>query len=546
LAKLPAAEAELGESLTDYAETVLAELAGEASGEPHDSALPLGGRVGAYRLVEEIGRGGMGTVYLAERDDAEFEKRVALKLVKRGMDTDDILLRFRYERQILASLEHPSIARLYDGGAAPDGRPYLVMEYIEGEPITRYAERHQLGIEERLRLFVGVCGAVAFAHRNLVVHRDIKPSNILIGSDGSPKLLDFGIARLLDPAAPDAMPLTRTGLRLLTPEYASSEQRLGQPATTATDVYALGLVLYELLAGTRADPERLHRPSTVATREDVRRRLRGDLDTIVLRALADDPERRYASADQLGDDIERHLGGLPVHARGDSVGYRTGRFVRRHRVAVAAAALVVLSLVTGLGAAVVQAERAAGERDVAQQERARAEQISTFVLDLFSASDPLAADGGDTLRVRQLVDRSVDRVRAELATQPQLQAQMLITLGRVYRNLGLYGRGEELLVEALDVARADPALAREQAEATASLADLAQRRIDLPLLDSLANAVIALYDERGWEPDVTYVNAISQRGAAMDGLGNLEEARAEHRRALDLIATAKDTTPGQR
>src|SRR5690606_13330026 len=256
------AEAVLGDSVTRYAPEILESLGGETA---TDDVLASGTRIGPYRLIREVGRGGMGTVYLAERADAEFEKRVALKLVRRGMDTEDVLLRFRFERQILASLEHPSIARLYDGGAAPDGRPYLVMEYIEGEPITRYAEMHRLGIDERLRLFVGVCGAVAFAHRNLVVHRDIKPSNILIGSDGSPKLLDFGIARLLDPAAPDAMPLTRTGLRLLTPEYSSPEQRRGVPVTTATDVYSLGLVLYELLTDTRPDPERLRRPSTVAS-----------------------------------------------------------------------------------------------------------------------------------------------------------------------------------------------------------------------------------------------------------------------------------------
>jgi eukaryotic-like serine/threonine-protein kinase len=540
-----AAEAEevLGESVTGFAPDVIQSL-GDA--ESDDGTLEPGTRIGPYRLLREVGRGGMGTVYLAERADAEFEKRVALKLVRRGMDTDDVLLRFRHERQILASLEHPYIARLYDGGAAPDGRPYLVMEYIEGEQITRYAEQHKLGISERLRVFTAVCGAVAFAHRNLIVHRDIKPSNILIARDGTPKLLDFGIARLLDPAAPEALPLTRTGLRLLTPEYAAPEQRLGRPATTATDVYALGLVLYELLSGTRPDPQDIQRPSSAAGQEGMRRRLRGDLDTIVLRALAEDPERRYASADQLGEDIERHLNGLPVLARGDSVGYRAGRFVRRYQAPVAAAAVVLLSLVTGLGAALVQADRAERERDVAQQERARAEQISTFVLDLFSASDPLAADGGDTLRVRQLVDRSVDRVRTELTGQPQLQAQMLITLGRVYRNLGLYGTGEGLLREALELARTDPALAREEVEATASLADLAQRRSDFPLLDSLATAVIAFYDSAGWDPDPTYVNAVSQRGAALGSLGQHEAGRAEHERALSLLDTSGDTTVAKR
>lgn len=534
------AEAVLGESVTHYASDVLATFDDPA--EDGGEALGTGARIGPYRLVREIGRGGMGTVYLAERADAEFEKRVALKLVRRGMDTDDVLVRFRFERQILASLEHPAIARLYDGGAAPDGRPYLVMEFIEGEPITQYAETRALDVAARLRLFLDVCGAVAYAHRNLVVHRDIKPSNILIDAGGSPKLLDFGIARLLDATQSETAPLTRTGLRLLTPEYSSPEQRAGLPVTTATDVYSLGLVLYELLTGQRADPQQLQRPSLAVGDDSLKRRLRGDLDTIILRALAEDSARRYASADQLADDIERHLQRLPVLARGDSVRYRAARFVRRHRGAVAAATLIALALVTGLGAALWQADRAARERDQARLERARAEQVSTFVLDLFRSSDPLGDQGGDTLRVRALVERGAERVRADLAGQPQLQAQMLTVLGRVFRNLGLYSRGELLLEEALTLAGSDAAFAREKAEATASLADIAMRRSEFARLDSLARTVLSYYDEAGWAPDVTYINAVSQRGHALEGLGSMDEARAQHERALQLADVARDTT----
>src|SRR5690606_28143495 len=319
--------------------------------------------------------------YLAERDDAEFQKRVALKVVRRGMDTDDILLRFRYERQILASLEHPNIARLYDGGATPDGRPYLVMEYIEGVPITRHCDEAGLSIDDRLRLFADVCRAVQFAHQNLVVHRDIKPSNILVQPDGTVKLLDFGIAKLLGPAIAGgagavgpayAAPLTRAELRIFTPEYAAPEQLAGEPVTTATDVYSLGVLLFELLTGRRptggadavrpsatlgrrasapagGSDDRTRDAEGAASLEEIarrrgttpdrlRRRLRGDLDAIVATALARDPARRYASAGQLLADVEWHLAGFPVEARAPSFGYRAASFVRRHRVGVAAAA----------------------------------------------------------------------------------------------------------------------------------------------------------------------------------------------------------------
>ena len=548
LADAGAAEAVLGESVTGYAAAVVDEVQAELARE--EEALPLGGRVGPYRLLREVGRGGMGTVYLAERADQEFRKQVALKLVKRGMDTDEVLRRFRYERQILAALEHPSIARLYDGGAAEDGRPYLVMEYVEGEPVTRACDARRLPVEARLRLFASVCEAVEFAHRNLVVHRDIKPSNVLVCADGTPRLLDFGIARLLDPDAPGAAPRTRTGVRLLTPEYAAPEQRDGGPVTTAADVYSLGLVLYELLAGRRPPAGSLvERPSAAVagpgaeeaarlrgtTPERLRRLLRGDLDTIVLRALAEDARRRYPSAEQLLADVRRHLAGHPVAARGDSLAYRTAKLVRRNRAAVVAGALVLASLVGGLGAALWQAERAAGERDVALQERARAEQVSGFVLGLFEAADPLGEEGGDTLRVRALVERGAERVRRELAGQPRLQAQMLTTLGRVYTSLGLYAPAGELLGEALALAEHAPELARERAEALSAGAEIAARRGDHARVDSLHGEVLALYASRRWPPDVAFANSLSQRGGALEILGRPEEARALHERALATL-----------
>ncbi|MHC4414900.1 MAG: protein kinase domain-containing protein [Planctomycetota bacterium] len=318
-----------------------------------------GARLGRYRLLERIAVGGMGTVWLAERADEHFDQRVAVKLIKRGMDTDDILRRFRTERQVLAGLQHPRIARLLDGGATSDGRPYLVMEFIDGRPIDAYCDANALSLRQRIELFIKACRGVQVAHRNLVIHRDLKPSNIMVTEDGEPKLLDFGIAKLL---SDEGAAVTATGLRVMTPMYASPEQIRGDRITTASDVYGLGVVLYELIAGrspyqlttqARSEIERAvllqepSRPSTVAGRQTAS----GDLDTIVLKALSKEPEARYGSPEQLADDLQRYLDGRPILARPAGVGTRIVKALRRNRRAVAAAlAGGVLSL---LGAVVV-------------------------------------------------------------------------------------------------------------------------------------------------------------------------------------------------
>jgi serine/threonine protein kinase len=327
-------------------------------------------RVGPYRFIRELGRGGMGAVFLAERDDKQYHSQVAIKLVRTGMDTEFIFARFRRERQTLARLQHPNIARLLDGGTTENGLPYIVMEYIDGPSLTRYAKQHQLEIPDRLRLFASVCTAVDYAHRNFVIHRDVKPGNILVGSDGIPKLLDFGICKLLQA---DVLSAADTTPGLHTPDYASPEQMSGKAATPMSDIYSLGVVLYELLTGviprdSEGDtPQAMGhthgaRPITLpsaAVRDNlVARQLSGDLDNIVMHALEAEPERRYESAAQLSEDLHRHLSNEPVHARPLTRGYRTLKFIRRNRVRVVAASAVVLALAAGLAVSVHQARLA--------------------------------------------------------------------------------------------------------------------------------------------------------------------------------------------
>ena len=360
------------------------------------AASRVGRRIGVYQIVEEIGHGGMGEVYRAARADGQYDKQVAIKFVRGGFDTSFVLERFRHERQILASLDHPNIARLHDGGTTEDGVPYLVMELIEGTPIDQYCEKHQLSIGERLVLFNQVCSAVQYAHQRLVIHRDIKPSNILVTGEGIPKLLDFGIAKILDSSAGAETTLVRP----MTPEYASPEQIRGEPITTATDVYSLGVLLYKLFTGRSPYPAETRspiefakaicetdpaRPSTVAEHGKIerpnedrqltssrggstkyKRALAGDLDNIVLKTLRKEPARRYGSVEQLAEDIRRHLSGLPVMATPDSASYRVSKFVRRHDAGVVAVALIAIAVAGGLAATLREAR-------IAVQQRARAE-----------------------------------------------------------------------------------------------------------------------------------------------------------------------------
>lgn len=492
------------------------ELAAELEGllSEHDRSIPIrieaalgpdadgtlgcadhsGRRIGPYRLVRILGRGGMGQVYLAERIDGQFEHQVALKLMNRSIPDSESRNRFLAERQILARLDHPNIARLLDGGVAEDGSPYLVMERVRGLPITEYCDQHALGIRERLDLFIQVCLAVEAAHNRLVVHRDLKPSNILVDADGRVRLLDFGIAKLLDPQYGDLTPQTRTGMYLLTPEYASPEQVSGATLTTASDVYSLGLLLYVLLTGVSAQPVDdpspvgIHRavcerrpltpsqavladgPPTPPERSLVRgrlsptrlaRRLEGDLDTIVEMSIRKEPERRYRSAVEIADDIKRHLARRPVNARPDTLGYRASRFVSRHRAAVLAGATVLLSLSGSLTAALYGLNQARAAERRAAAEAASSRRLADFMVGLFSSADPTTAQS-QVITARSLLDRGAERIEHELANRTGPTNDITVAIGQAYYQLGEYEQSIRILTNALELLPPDDAKLRAE------------------------------------------------------------------------------------
>jgi len=480
--------------------------AAESLLEEHQDRL-LGARVGPYRVMSILGHGGMSTVYRAERDDSQYQQTVAIKVMHHATVHPRLRSRLQSERHILATLDHPSIARLIDSGDLADGTPYLVMEHVDGESIEAYCDRRNLFVRERLEIFIQVCAAVQYAHRNLVVHRDIKAANIFVTADGAPKLLDFGIAKLLAPESlSHTLAVTRLQERMLTPENAAPEQVLGRPVTTATDVYALGVLLFQLLTGrspyrltgysqlqleraicmddtpraSQAVVGRLSHESDqdrgrISDRrglspERLRARLSGDLDAIIAKAMRKEPDRRYPSVDALTDDLNRHLLGLPVSARQGDWRYNAAKFLRRHFLPVLGVTAAFLGLAVIAGVTLWQNHRIELARLATAQERDRAQQVSAFLVDVFSQADPFNAQGREPT-AKELLDRGAERIVGNTNLQPEVRAELLESIGLAYRRQGLSERAIPLFEQAVAIRRQErPFDAHRTAAALANLA----------------------------------------------------------------------------
>ncbi|HSN54543.1 MAG TPA: serine/threonine-protein kinase [Candidatus Sulfomarinibacteraceae bacterium] len=559
----------------DRSDTFLPRLIEHAAqdlvGDPASDPAARPARIGPYRVIELLGRGGMGSVYLAEREGGPFQQQVALKVLRTGLNDTDMAARFKSERQILADLRHPNIAGLVDGGTTEDGVPFLAMEYVQGRRIDRWCDQDQKSIEQRIDLFRVVCSAVQAAHRSLVVHRDLKPANILVTTDGHVKLLDFGIAKILGPSSHShTVVVTRTIDRLLTPAFASPEQVSGDAVTTASDVYSLGVILYELLAGTnphafkdhsateiervvcRTDPERpsqavRRRIGTAKGAEAARlrglsedrlaRRLAGDLDTIVMTALRKEPDRRYSSVEALSEDLRRHAAGLPVMARPDTLTYRASKFVRRHRTAVAATSAAMIAVLAFGVQSSVNAREAVRERDraLAAEERARieaetADRVSAFLIDLFRVADP-SESRGEEVSVRALLDRGAGRIDDELAGEPEIQARLLEAVGEVYSNLGEYATAGELLERSVDLLRENDPASPELPEA---LNGYAKVRFDLGDRD----AAEALSQEALSVARQTFDGDHQQTALALNNLGWIAYEKGAYEEAERVLSEA--------
>ena len=521
-----------------------------------------GRRIGPWRLLDVLGQGGMGQVFLAERADDEFEQRVAIKIASWLNASPELIERFRLERQILARLEHPGIARILDGGRTDTGIPYFVMEYVDGTSIDRYCDAERLGVRERLDLFSRVCDAVDYAHRKLIVHRDLKPGNILVDVHGEPRLLDFGIAKILEDGAYERA-VTRAGSRVMTPEYASPEQVRGEPASVATDVYALGVLLYRLISGrspygevatTPGSIERAivetdpRRPSTVVTEPTVReasvaaigattpaklqRQLSGDLDNIVLTALQKEPERRYASARQLKDDIENYLADRPVAARADSPGYVAGKFLRRNRWPAAATAAFVATLVAMTG---FYTTRLAEERNTARLEAERATEVADFLTDLFAEADP-RRNLGEPLSARQMLDKGAERIVAELTAQPELQTALMVTIGRSYQEMRENRVSRDYLTAALDQAGQTLGETHPNTVELRHLLALALTHVGEPAAaETLFTRNLAIQRDRHGQGSFEVAREIKQLALVDDRLGRYADAEARFLEASDTF-----------
>ncbi len=534
-----------------------------------DLELPRTESIGVYRLVELIGRGGMGAVYLAERADEQFEKQVALKLLPIGVGGEAAQRRFLAERQILARLVHPHIARLLDGGITDDGTPYFVMDYVDGVPIDVYCDDNQLDLERRIALFIDVAEAVEYAHRNLVVHRDIKPGNILVESSGDVKLLDFGVAKLLVPDANDD-PLTRAGGRPLTLMYASPESIRGEAVTTAADVYSLGLLLYVLLTGRfpypvnkqdlsetqrliceydaippsrgllslPADTARQIAANAGSKPRILARRLEGDLDTIIIKALRKDPDRRYSTVEQFIADLRRFQQELPVVARPSSTAYRLKKFARRHKAGVAAAATIAIALLAVAGIAAYSAVSSAQQAREIAAERDNAEQINDFLLSIFELSSPNQTKG-ETVTALELLDRSAERMRTEMAGQPQRQALLMHSIAMVYSEMSQFDTAKGLLEEARAMHRDNGShRSADYASSTELYAEIRETEGAFDEAEETVREAIGIRRELAVPEDLAF--SLLMLGRIQHKSGQMEEAESLYRQALQIRRSVND------
>lgn len=504
-----------------------------------------GHRLGAWAIEEPIGEGGMGTVYRARRADGEYEATAAIKLVRGGVPSPTLNERVRSERQILAGLSHPGVAQLLDGGTTEDGTPYLVLEHVDGLPITECCDERGLDVDARLRLFLKVCDAVTYAHGALVAHRDLKPSNILVTAEGEPKLLDFGIAKLVDTVSEGDV---TQSYGLMTPAYASPEQVLGQRAGVAADIYSLGVLLFELLTGHLPIETRGLTPPQVAAKITTevppllsatatagrRRRLSGDLDAIVSRALRKEPERRYDSVAALGDDIRLHLEGLPINTRRDDWAYRTSKALKRNAGVVSAGMLLLIVMVTFFINAIVQSRAVARERDRTAAERETAVRVSQFLEDLLTEADPNQATSLD-MTAREVLDRGAQQVMSGLQDEPTIQASLATVMGRVYNAVGEYDAAEPLLDSAVAVLRRESDATPDQlGDALIERASLAYSLGDYQRSFDLSEEALATYQEVAEGDDVRLASAYDWLGANSTELGRLDDAERYTREMVEM------------
>jgi eukaryotic-like serine/threonine-protein kinase len=552
---------EVEESSFEYFDTLSQKVIEPALDELSDLP-PYSGIVYNYQLLHKIGRGGMGTVYLAERNDDLYKNRVAVKIMRRGMDTDDILKRFRDERQILARLNHPNITHLHDGGITSDGRPYFVMEYVEGKPITKYCDDNKLALHKRIDLFLQICEALEYAHQNLVIHRDLKPENILVTEQGIVKLLDFGIAKLLDENKAQSYTQVVNSGKLMTPEFASPEQVHGSPINTTSDVYQMGLILYTLFCGQHAydiknksmaeieqtilhqnpvkPSERImHVPPEIlldvcenrsVSPKKLKSFLKGDLDTILMRALQKKPERRFSSVTEMKDDIERFRKGLPIRSRGDNFSYKSAKFIKRHSLAIIFSAVFLMTLFlfgTFYHLSVTE------QRNYAQQEAAKAAQVTGFMMDLFESSDPTLTQGNE-ITARQLLEEGEARI-AMLEGQPDIQAEMFDVTGQIYRRLGEFDRSEELLFKAIEIRSL--LYGSDHTETMAvydQLGLLYSDRGEFEVADSLLRRVLSIRKEQLGSDDPAIAESYSNLAYVVRRTGNIREAENMYRKSYEI------------